>query len=74
MAGITLDYAQAQLEVWLEADRKVAAGQSFSVAGRNYTRVNASEITDKINFWDAKVRTLTALAAGRGRTRFVVFE
>lgn len=72
MAGITQAYAEAQLALWLEADAKVAAGQSYTIAGRSLSRVNASEITDKIKFWDAKAKEIAAAAAGRRRTRYGV--
>jgi len=72
MAGITLAYAEAQLQEWLEADAKVAAGQSYSIGSRTLTRVDARDITDKINYWNGWVEKLTARAQGRSRIRYVV--
>lgn len=69
MAGITLQTAQAQLELWIEADQRVSRNQSYSIAGRDYTRADAAAITAKIEFWDRKVRELTATAAGTGAGR-----
>lgn len=74
MAGITLAQAQVKLALWMEADERVAAGQSYTIAGRSLTRVNASEIRDSINFWEAKVRQIESASAGRRRTRYVVPE
>ena len=59
MAGITLAQAEAKLTLWLEADDKVASGQSYSIAGRNLTRANAKEIRDNIDFWQSKVNKLS---------------
>lgn len=59
MSGITLAQAEDQLAVWLAADTAVASGQSFDHNGRSLTRVNAKEIRESINFWDAKVKALT---------------
>ncbi len=72
MAGITLEQAQAQLTVWLEADAKVAAGQSYTIAGRSLTRADAADITAKIDYWNNKVVSLTQSAQGRSRARTMV--
>ena len=74
MAGITLAQAEAQLALWIAASTSVAAGQSYSIAGRSLSRVDASEIRDQIVFWNNWVVTLTQSASGRGRTRYVVNE
>ena len=63
MAGLTLADAQARLAAWLAADDAVSKGQSYNLAGRSLTRVNAREIQNNIEFWDRKVQTLTR---GRG--------
>lgn len=74
MAGITLAQATAQLALWLAADEAVATGQSYSIKDRSLSRADAAEITRKIDYWDGKVKILTRLASGRGRTRYVVQE
>jgi len=72
MAGITLVQAQAQLDAWLAASLAVANNQSYSIAGRSLTRVDAAEIGNQVDRWQNKVNDLTRIAAGRGRTRYVV--
>ena len=69
MAGITLAQAETQLAAWLDADSKVATGQSYEIAGRKLTRADAGEITSKIEYWNNKVAELSALTSGRGRAR-----
>ncbi len=59
MAGITLVYAQKQLESWLEADEVVSRSQSYSHNGRQLSRVDAAEITNKIEYWNKKVQELS---------------
>ena len=59
MAGITLTQAEAQLTAWLAASSAVASGQAYSIGGRSLTRANAAEIRNQIEFWDAKVQTLS---------------
>jgi hypothetical protein len=60
MAGITLEQAQAQLDLWLAASTAVAASQSYEIAGRKLTRADAATIRDQVEFWDAKVQKLSA--------------
>jgi Family of unknown function (DUF6148) len=72
MAGITLDHAQTQLDAWLAASLAVSRGQSYSIAGRSLSRVNAEHIQVMINYWQRHINTLKAKASGRRRTRYVV--
>lgn len=59
MAGITLEQAETQLTLWMDADTKVASGQAYSIGGRSLTRANAKEIRDNITYWDQHVKRLT---------------
>ncbi len=60
MAGITLAQAEAKLTEWMNADTAVATSQEYTTAsGRRLTRADAKEIRDNIEFWDAKVKSLT---------------
>lgn len=72
MAGITLAQAEAALAAWIDADTKVASGQSYEIAGRRLTRADAAEITRKIDYWNSKVVGLTQSAAGGSRSRTMV--
>ncbi len=67
--GISLDQAQTQLNAWLQADAKVATGQSYEIAGRRLTRADAGEITRKIEYWNSKVIALSNSAQGISRAR-----
>jgi hypothetical protein len=69
MAGITLAQAEAQLAAWLAADEAVSRGQSYTVGGRAVTRADAATITEKIKFWDAKVKELSQVSDVRRRVR-----
>lgn len=55
----SLTQAQAQLDAWLAADAAVAARQSYTVNGRSVTRADAAEVTNKIEYWSAKVDQLS---------------
>lgn len=72
MAGITLAQAEAQLAAWIDADTKVASGQSYEIAGRRLTRADAADITAKIEYWNSKVISLTQSVQGRSRARTMV--
>ncbi|WP_200964142.1 MULTISPECIES: DUF6148 family protein [unclassified Ensifer] len=74
MAGITLDQAQAQLELWLNASMAVAKKQSYSIAGRSLTLADAADIQSSIKYWNDMVQKLAAAASGRGRIRYGVAE
>lgn len=59
MAGITLAQAEAKLQTWLDAEDKVAAGQSYSINGRSLTRADLGEIRNTIDYWEKKVQRLS---------------
>lgn len=72
MAGITLQQAQAQLDLYLAAEAKVLTNQSYEIAGRKLTRANLQEIQQGIETWDARVKNLTRAASGFRRARTIV--
>lgn len=74
MAGITLAQAEAQLQLYLNAMAAIAAGQSYSIGSRSLTRANLTEVRETVDYWNGQVKTLSASASGRGRTRYVVPE
>lgn len=59
MAGVSLVQAQAQLDAWLAASLAVAEGQSITVNGNTYSRVNAEHIDRMIDYWESRVQRLT---------------
>lgn len=71
MAGIDLATAEARLAAYLAAEAKVLAGQRVEIDGQSLTRANLEQIQSGIDRWDAKVKELSASAAGRGRARTV---
>lgn len=71
MAGITLAQAQTQLDAYLTASQKIAAGQKVEIDGQSLTRANLAEVQQSIDYWDSKVKTLSAQAAGHRRNRTV---
>lgn len=75
MAGITLETAKAQLELWTEASSALAKSQSYTIGSRSLTRANASEVLKMINYWSQKVSELECSAKGGRRvTRGVIVD
>ncbi len=69
MAGITLETAQAKLDAYLAAETAVLSGQEYAINGRRLVRADLAEIRAGIDSWDARVKSLSASAEGRGRGR-----
>lgn len=67
MAGLTLAQAEARLTEYMEAEAKVLAGQSYTIAGggasRTLTRANLTEIREGIAHWNSMCQQLST---GRG--------
>lgn len=60
MAGITLAQAESALQYWLDADARLAAGESFSISvGGSSRSATRADTMDKIQYWDKKVKSLT---------------
>lgn len=69
MAGITLQQAQEQLDAYLAAETAIVTGnQSYEFQGRRINRADLEKIQSGIALWDSRVKQLSALASGRGRT------
>ena len=66
MAGITLEQAQAQLEMWLDAEAAIATSQSYSIGDRTLTRADLSSIESAITRWDRRVKQLSRSSGGVG--------
>ena len=63
MSGITVERAKEYLEIWLDAEKAVATGQSYKIGSRSLTRANLSDIRDSIRYWRNE---LEKLESGRG--------
>ena len=74
MSGITLAYAQAILDGYLEAQRCDPAGnlQSVTINGRSVTYSSAADLMELINYWSSIVARLQRSAAGGSRYSVVL--
>lgn len=62
MAWITIDEARANLQMWLDAEKAVATGQSYTIGSMTLTRASMTVIDRKIAFWRNEI---TKLETGR---------
>lgn len=67
MAGITLTQAQAKLDTYLAAQEKIIIGQKVEIDGEALTRANFVDVERAIDYWDKRVRALSATASGQRR-------
>ena len=71
MAGITLQQAEAKLQLYLGAIDKIIIGQRVEIDGQSLTRANLADVERALQFWDTKVKELSSSASGRRRVRTV---
>ncbi|MCX4326441.1 MAG: DUF6148 family protein [Lachnospiraceae bacterium] len=69
MAAILLETAKKHLEMWLEAESRVAINQAYTIADKSFTRANLGEIRKQIEYWENKVQELENIAKRKGRNR-----
>ncbi len=67
MAGITLAQAEAKLTLWMQVNDDIAAnGQSTAILGREFRAADLGEVNRQIDYWDTKVKQLSANTGGAG--------
>lgn len=72
MSGeITYAQAKANLDLWIEADQKVAKGQSYEIDGIKVTRADADLISNKIDYWMRWCKRLGSTRRGIGLSQIV---
>ena len=67
MAGITLEQAQAKLDLYLAAEEAVLTGQEYEIAGRKLRRADMESIQQGIKIWDNRVKELSQKSSGSRR-------
>ena len=71
MSWISIDEARTTLQMWLDAERAVATGQSYKIGTRSLTRANLSDIRESIQFWRREIAKLEAKHTGASVFRAV---
>lgn len=67
--SITLEEAQTNLRVWLDAERAIANAQSYTISNRSLTKANLSEVAKRITYWQNKVAELEMIQKGKRKRR-----
>lgn len=67
--SITLEEAQTNLRVWLDAERAIANAQSYTISNRSLTKANLSEVAKRIMYWQNKVAELEMIQKGKRMRR-----
>lgn len=65
--AISLAQATAKVTLWMAVDDALAKNQSYTIGDRILTRVNADEVTKKLNYWLTIEAQLTRSANGQNR-------
>lgn len=74
MPIISKETAQRHLDMWLEAEAAVSAGQSYQIEQMVLTRASLKQIRESIIFWEGKVAEAERAEKGRGRNRIYHFS
>jgi hypothetical protein len=67
--GITLATANARLQDYLDAEKKVLAGQDVHFEGRRLTRADLVSVQRGIEYWNTWIQRLAGSQQARGRAR-----
>lgn len=73
--GITVKTAQQHLDLWLEAEEKIATAQSYQMGTRLLTRADLKQVRAEIEYWSEKLAEAQAEesgSGGRNRVYYVV--
>lgn len=71
MPRITLEEALMNYNLWREAERSLATGQSYSIAGRTLNRIDMPTVLERIRYWGRIVDDLENPGRRRTRTRAI---
>lgn len=70
-AGVTLEIAQQNLELWIEASQQLTTHQRYKLGSRELTMADLGEVRRMIEFWESRV---TALDPARRHAKRVVLR
>lgn len=59
-----LKHNKEMLDLWRNAEKAVAGNQSYTIAGKTLTRVDADVIFERVSHYEKKVRQLESGKSG----------
>lgn len=75
MAVFSKRICEQQVNIWLEAERAIATGQSYQIGTRMLTRADLKAVREELEYWAGKLAEAEAeeKCGGRNRAyRFVI--
>lgn len=76
MAGITVERAQAMLDLWLAAEEALATSQSYTIqtdgSSRTLTRADLKQVGERVSYWQGKLAAAERRGSGRRGLRYMV--
>ncbi len=73
MAIFSKKLCQERLNMWLDAETKVATGQKYQIGTRMLTRADLKEIRSQMEYWAGKLAEAEAEEKAGGRNRLYRF-
>lgn len=73
MAIFSKKLCQERLNMWLDAETKVATGQKYQIGTRMLTRADLKEIRSEMEYWEGKLAEAEAEEKAGGRNRLYRF-
>lgn len=73
MAIFSKKLCQERLNMWLDAETKVATGQRYQIGTRMLTRADLKEIRSEMEYWSGKLAEAEAEEKAGGRNRLYRF-
>lgn len=69
--AFSVEQCNSRLQMWLEAEKAIATGQSYTIDNRRLDRANLAQVREQIKFWQKELAKAESLSKGRSRRRTV---
>ena len=69
MAIFSKKLCQEQVNIWLEAERAIATGQSYQIGTRMLTRADLKAVREELEYWAGRLAEAEAEEQTGGRNR-----
>ena len=73
MAIFSKKLCQQQVNIWLEAERAIATGQSYQIGTRMLTRADLKAVREELEYWAGRLAEAEAEEQTGGRNRVYHF-
>lgn len=73
MAIFSKKICQERLNMWLDAEAKVATGQRYQIGTRMLTRADLKEVRSQMEYWAGKLAEAESEEKAGGRNRLYHF-